>query len=53
MAPELHLKSLHKGTRVDIFALGVILFLMKCRAPPFKAAIPDDYNFVTLVRNKE
>lgn len=33
---------------VDIFALGVILFIFKFGAPPFKSATMGDINFRTL-----
>jgi serine/threonine protein kinase len=35
MAPEIH-KQLYKGEKVDLFAAGVVLFLMYIRIPPFE-----------------
>jgi serine/threonine-protein kinase Chk1 len=37
-APEIHEKQPYNGERVDVFALGVILFIMMTQNPPFKAA---------------
>ena len=34
-APEIHLMVPYKGREVDIFALGVILFIMATGHPPF------------------
>ena len=34
MAPEIHSKN-YKGEKVDLFAAGVVLFLMFVRIPPF------------------
>jgi len=41
MAPELHLKQPYKGNEVDLFALGVILFMLVTKSPPFSKAHPD------------
>jgi len=38
MAPEIHEKRPYDGERVDVFALGVILFIMMTQYPPFRAA---------------
>jgi len=40
MAPEIHLGRKYKGEQVDVFALGVILFVMFSKHPPFNAATP-------------
>lgn len=43
MAPEIPTKN-YDGAKVDIFAAGVILFIMYAGNPPFeKAAINDPY----------
>lgn len=43
MAPEIALKS-YDGRRTDIFAAGVILFIMYAGNPPFeKATLTDPY----------
>ena len=41
MAPEIPTKN-YEGTRVDIFAAGVILFIMYAGNPPFEKAAPND-----------
>ena len=48
MAPEIHLGRKYKGEQVDVFALGVILFVMYSKHPPFNAATPQDPFYVTL-----
>ena len=48
MAPEQHLGRVYNGEKVDIFALGVILFVMLSMHPPFNAAIPKDQFYVAL-----
>jgi serine/threonine protein kinase len=48
MAPEQHLQREYDGEKVDIFALGVILFIMHAGHPPFNAAIPQDQFYVSL-----
>lgn len=35
MAPEIHTR-LYQGEKVDLFAAGVVLFLMFIRIPPFE-----------------
>lgn len=48
MAPEQHLGRRYSGEKVDIFALGVILFVMMSMHPPFNAATPKDQFYVAL-----
>jgi serine/threonine protein kinase len=48
MAPEQHLGREYEGEKVDIFALGVILFVMYSKHPPFNAAIPKDQFYVAI-----
>jgi serine/threonine protein kinase len=48
MAPEQHLGREYNGEKVDVFALGIILFLIYCNHPPFNAAIPKDPYYVAL-----
>lgn len=38
MAPELVMKQAYSGEKVDIFAMGVILFIMVAGHPPFRTA---------------
>ena len=42
MAPEILIESPYQGTEVDLFALGVILFLLVRAKPPFSRAAPND-----------
>jgi len=51
MAPEQHLGRPYEGEKVDIFALGVILFVMYSKHPPFNAAFPKDQFYVALASN--
>ena len=46
-APELHLKRPYFGKSVDIFSLGVSLFVLVTGSLPFKLAVPNDsfYNY--------
>ena len=48
MAPELHLGKPYEGAKVDIFAAGIILFVMVSAHMPFKKAMPtnDTYRFL-------
>ena len=52
MAPEIHLKQPYQGHQVDLFAAGIITFIMIAGHPPFNAAIPKDYHYKTLAANK-
>jgi serine/threonine protein kinase len=38
MAPEIHERKTYSGEKVDIFALGIILFIMIAQNPPFGVA---------------
>jgi serine/threonine protein kinase len=38
MAPELILRQRYKGGEIDVFALGVCLFIMVAGTPPFNEA---------------
>lgn len=40
MAPEILLKEPYQGHVVDLFALGIILFIMYSGHPPFASAHP-------------
>lgn len=42
MAPEIHLRKPYAGETVDLFATGIILFIMFSQNPPFTKAIPND-----------
>lgn len=40
IAPEIHLGRKYEGSKIDIFSMGVILFVMFSRHPPFNVASP-------------
>ena len=41
-APEIHLGRDYRGKKVDLFAAGVILFMMVTQHQPFEKALPSD-----------
>ena len=52
MAPEILLEQPYKGDLVDIFAIGVILFMLVAGTPPFEQATSDDAYYRNIVDNK-
>ena len=52
MAPEIIAKQPYQGQVVDLFALAVILFIMKAGHPPFSSASEDDRHFQLLASNR-
>ena len=44
MAPEIH-NRLYQGEKVDLFAAGVVLFLMFIRIPPFENTEVSNQNY--------
>lgn len=50
MSPEQHLGREYKGEKTDVFALGIILFLIYCNHLPFNAAISKDPFYFLLAR---
>ena len=42
MAPEIHEHKEYDGKTIDLFALGVILFIMKSQNPPFNVGSSKD-----------
>eukprot|EP01017_Pseudomicrothorax_dubius_P006271 TRINITY_DN11761_c0_g1_i2.p1 TRINITY_DN11761_c0_g1~~TRINITY_DN11761_c0_g1_i2.p1 ORF type:complete len:395 (-),score=149.87 TRINITY_DN11761_c0_g1_i2:526-1710(-) len=52
MAPEIVLKTGYSGTAVDLFAAGVILFIMYTGTPPFSEANPNDPYYKLIVSGK-
>jgi serine/threonine protein kinase len=40
MAPEIHMRKPYSGTSVDLFACGIILFILYSGTPPFAKADP-------------
>ena len=53
MAPELILKKSYQGNAVDLFALGIILFILYTGHPPFNSANPNtDAHYKLLCEGK-
>lgn len=53
MAPEIHNHEKYSGTAVDIFATGIILFIMYAGHPPFMKADPkSDAYYKCLCNNR-
>jgi serine/threonine protein kinase len=52
MAPEIHMEKPYDGATVDIFACGIILFIMNSGHPPFNKAKLDDSYYKLIVGNR-
>lgn len=52
MAPEIHRKQPYQGHVVDLFALGIILFILYAGHPPFSVAMPQDPHYKLLATNR-
>lgn len=52
MAPEIHQKQPYQGEVVDLFAVGIILFIIKAGSPPFRKASPQDPHYKLLACNR-
>lgn len=52
MAPEIHLNQPYQGKTSDIFAAGIILFIMVAQHPPFTTAQPQDPFYRCLAANR-
>jgi serine/threonine protein kinase len=52
MAPEIHMNKPYNGESVDLFACGIILFIMVSRHPPFTRADPSDPFYRLLRANR-
>lgn len=52
MAPEIHLRKPYNGASVDLFATGIILFVMFTQHPPFVRAEPTDPFYRLICANK-
>lgn len=52
MAPEIYSGKPYKGTCIDIFAAGVILFVMLTGGAPFTAATPQDGVYKVIIKNR-
>ena len=53
MAPEIHTRIPYKGEQVDLFAAGIILFIMMSQNPPFGQANPNDPYYKLLYSGQE
>lgn len=53
MAPEIHMSQPYTGEKVDIFALGVLLFIMVGQHPPFRKALASDQYYKMLCQANE
>ena len=52
MAPQIHEKKAYKGVEVDLFAVGVILFILYAGHPPFGMATKNDAYYQRLANNQ-
>lgn len=52
MAPEILLKEPYQGHVVDLFALGIILFILYSGHPPFSNADPKDSHYKLIASNR-
>ncbi|CAI2367835.1 unnamed protein product [Moneuplotes crassus] len=52
MAPEILLSQKYSGKCVDLFALGVILFVMVSKTPPFRKASHKDKQYILIGGNR-
>lgn len=52
MAPEIHMRLAYVGTNIDIFALGVILFILFSYNPPFRIGHITDPCYNLLMNNE-
>lgn len=52
MAPEIHMKQKYSGQSVDLFAAGIVLFIMVTQHPPFAMATPKDPHYKTISANR-
>ena len=51
IAPEIWENKNYNGMKTDIFALGVIIFMLNVGNCPFEQATPNNYYYNMLVRN--
>lgn len=52
MAPEIHEHKPYKGEAIDLFALGIILFIMVAGTPPFTQAKKDETYYRYIYNNR-
>jgi serine/threonine protein kinase len=53
MAPEIHARKPYSGASVDVFACGIILFIMYTQHPPFTRAEPSDPFYRLICANRQ
>jgi len=53
MAPEIHARKAYNGISVDLFALGIILFIMMSKNPPFARPEANDQFYKMLYTGNE
>ena len=53
MAPEIQLGLAYKGEQIDVFSLGVVLFIMRSYNPPFVKASMTDIYYKLLIENED
>jgi hypothetical protein len=53
MAPEMHMGSPYQGDKVDLFACGVLLFIMIAQHPPFRQAVMKDTYYKMFVQQND
>ena len=53
LAPEVFTNDKFRTKPLDIFALGIVLFTIYTRCPPFDKATSDDYNYKLFVAKNE
>jgi serine/threonine protein kinase len=53
MAPEIHAGMPYNGASVDVFACGIIMFIIYAGHPPFKKADLSDPNYRLIYKNRE
>lgn len=51
-APEINLKVKYRGEDVDVFSLGIILFILVTGLPPFKVADESDFFYRQIIHGK-
>jgi serine/threonine protein kinase len=53
MAPEILQGQPYSGPAVDLFSVGIILFIMMTKTPPFYRAYPTDPLYKLLAENRD
>ena len=52
MAPEIHLDQPYRGKQVDLFAAGIVLFILVTGHPPFNLAVAKDRFYKALAKGQ-